>query len=135
MPRKSRICSSYFEMLFYSAEKRRALLNQFSVPSIVPSLSEMLLQDIREINLTAEAGEFAFPVLVANWQFDLDVTPSTAFDLHAYTRLTFLYVRNQRAPAVLRAAGRVRPNRGVVSGWATAVIFRVGCPFAGSHVP
>jgi pimeloyl-ACP methyl ester carboxylesterase len=49
----------------------------------------MLLQGIREINLTAEAGEFAFPVLVGNGRFDLDVTPSTAFDLHAYARLTF----------------------------------------------
>jgi hypothetical protein len=32
--------------------------------TVAPSVSEILLQDIREIDLTAEAGKFAFPVLM-----------------------------------------------------------------------
>jgi proline iminopeptidase len=73
----------YLSMLFYSPEKRDALL---AVPNrsieYTPRVYELLNADLARFDLNPELPKFKFPTLVVTGRFDMNVVPVTAYRIH-----------------------------------------------------
>jgi proline iminopeptidase len=72
----------YLSMLFYSPEKRDALLAVASSFDYTSRVNEILNADLAHFDLNPELPKFQFPTLVATGRFDMNVSPATAYRIH-----------------------------------------------------
>jgi proline iminopeptidase len=71
-----------FSMLFYSPEKRDAVLAFLATLKFNWEINEALSHDLARFNLTPELSKFRFPALVITGRFDMDVAPVFAYQMY-----------------------------------------------------
>jgi proline iminopeptidase len=72
----------YLSMIFYSPEKRDAVLAQLSPSSYTKAVFEAVVHDASRFDLNPEIKKFKFPTLVITGRYDMNVAPLIAYQIH-----------------------------------------------------
>jgi proline iminopeptidase len=72
----------YLTMLFYSPEKRDALLANASEYHFNKEVNEAVGRDLANFDLNPELPTFKFPTVVMTGRFDMNVAPLIAYKIH-----------------------------------------------------
>ena len=71
-----------FSMLFYSPEKRDAVLAFLATVKFNWEINEALSHDLARFDLTPQLSKFRFPALVITGRFDMNVAPVFAYQMY-----------------------------------------------------
>jgi proline iminopeptidase len=93
-----------FSMLFYSPEKRDAVLALLATVKFNWEINEALSHDLARFDLTPQLSKFRFPALVITGRFDMNVAPAFAYQMYRAIPGTVHCVRKKRSPSVYRRA-------------------------------
>jgi proline iminopeptidase len=72
----------YFNMLFYSTEKRDAFIASLPTSVFKRDVNKAVNADLDRFDLNPEIRKFKFPVMVITGRFDMNVAPVVAFKIH-----------------------------------------------------
>jgi len=72
----------YYQMLFYSPEKRDEFLARASTDSYRPAINAEVSADLARFDLNPELHKFRMPALVITGRFDMNVSPRNAWKIH-----------------------------------------------------